>query len=206
MHKIHEKHKLTNEIILAWIHSINNKIYKETINKIRFPVKHNYCFRCVFFIYIPWFSMCDLFYFSFVWLHVYVFAIKSMVHRGSAFEPGASGLPYYCTPPVCVSDVIDALAVWRQNTKNRKLHLERKRKCKLCGGQTQDKSPTIFEGNPKKALRFLVVTETFIRKRWVWKGRFPNLVFKVEIVGGVGKILWDDKVSVSNFRFFPQIF
>ena len=37
---------------------------------------------------------------------------------GSAFEPGASGLPYYCTPPVCVPAVIGALAVWRQNTKN----------------------------------------------------------------------------------------
>jgi len=34
-----------------------------------------------------------------------------MVHCGSAFEPGASGLPYYGTPPV----VIGALAVWRQN-------------------------------------------------------------------------------------------
>ena len=28
-----------------------------------------------------------------------------------AFEPGDSGLPYYCTPPVCVPDVIGALAV-----------------------------------------------------------------------------------------------
>ena len=30
----------------------------------------------------------------------------------SAFEPGTSGLPYYCTPPVCVPDVLGALAVW----------------------------------------------------------------------------------------------
>jgi len=36
------------------------------------------------------------------------------------FEPGASGLPYYCTPPVCVPDVIGALAVWRQNIKKKK--------------------------------------------------------------------------------------
>jgi len=34
------------------------------------------------------------------------FAFKSMVYCGSAFEPGASGLPYYCTPPVCVPAVI----------------------------------------------------------------------------------------------------
>ena len=40
---------------------------------------------------------------------------------GSAFEPGASGLPYYCTPPVCVPAVLGALAVWRQNIKKLKI-------------------------------------------------------------------------------------
>ena len=40
---------------------------------------------------------------------------------GSAFEPGGSGLPYYCTPPVCVSAVLDALAVWRLQTKTKKI-------------------------------------------------------------------------------------
>jgi len=42
----------------------------------------------------------------------------SKVHCGSAFEPGASGLPYYCTPPVFVPDVIAPLAVWQHNNKN----------------------------------------------------------------------------------------
>jgi len=32
---------------------------------------------------------------------VYAYAFKSTVHGGSAFEPGASGLPYYCTS-ICV--------------------------------------------------------------------------------------------------------
>jgi len=45
---------------------------------------------------------------------------RSEVHCGSAFEPGGSGLPYYCTPPVCVPDVFGALAVWRL-LKNKKL-------------------------------------------------------------------------------------
>jgi len=44
----------------------------------------------------------------------------SRVHWGSAFEPGASGLPYYCIPPVCVPDVLGALAVWRQNMQTKK--------------------------------------------------------------------------------------
>jgi len=43
----------------------------------------------------------------------------SMVYCG-AFEPGASGLPYYCTPPVCVPAVLGALAVWRHNKQNKK--------------------------------------------------------------------------------------
>jgi len=37
-----------------------------------------------------------------------------------AFEPGASGFPYYCTPPECVPDVIGMLAVWRHNSKKTK--------------------------------------------------------------------------------------
>ena len=51
----------------------------------------------MFIIHVCRFMMCVLFCFSFIWLHVYVFAIKYMVHCWSAFEPGASGLPYYCT-------------------------------------------------------------------------------------------------------------
>ena len=59
------------------------------------------------------------FYLSFIWWNVYAFAILSMVHCGSAFEPGASGLPYYCTQPVCVPAVLGALAVWRPNNKKK---------------------------------------------------------------------------------------
>jgi len=63
------------------------------------------------------YGMCVLLYFSLVCLRVCAHAFtKFKVHCGSAFEPGASGLPYYCTPPVCVPDVIGALAVWRQTT------------------------------------------------------------------------------------------
>ena len=43
-----------------------------------------------------------------------------MVHCGSAFELGASGLPYHCAPLVCVPDVIAVLAVWRQNNQTKK--------------------------------------------------------------------------------------
>jgi len=37
--------------------------------------------------------------------------------RSIAGVPSSRSLPgpYYCTPPVCVPDVIGALAVWRQN-------------------------------------------------------------------------------------------
>ena len=48
----------------------------------------------------------------------YVF--KSKVHCGSALEPGTSVLPFYCTPPVCVPDVIGGLVVRRHNINNDK--------------------------------------------------------------------------------------
>ena len=59
-----------------------------------------------------------LFYFSFVCLHVCANAFKFKVHCGSAFEPGASGLPSYCTPTVCVPT--GGLIVWLHNNKKRK--------------------------------------------------------------------------------------
>jgi len=34
-----------------------------------------------------------------------------------SIRPGASGLPYYCPPLVCVHDAVGVLAVWRQNTQ-----------------------------------------------------------------------------------------
>ena len=55
----------------------------------------------VFFIHAPCFLMCILFYVSFIWIHVYAFALHFMVYCGSAFEPGSSGLSYYCTS-ICV--------------------------------------------------------------------------------------------------------
>jgi len=71
------------------------------INKYDYLLNINYCSTCVFFIYFPCFLMCILLYFSFIRLHVCAFVIRSKVHCGSAFEPGASGLPYYCTS-ICV--------------------------------------------------------------------------------------------------------
>ena len=56
---------------------------------------------CVLIHPCPCFLMCIPFYCTFIRLHVYAFAINSMVHCGSAFEPGASGIPYYCTS-ICV--------------------------------------------------------------------------------------------------------
>jgi len=47
---------------------------------------------------------------------------RSEVHCGSAFEPGGSGLPYYCTPPVCVPAVLGALGVWRLSKKKMRYH------------------------------------------------------------------------------------
>jgi len=66
-------------------------------------------------IYVVYLWMCVLFYFTFVYLHVCAYVLKFRDHCCSAFELGASGLPYYCTPPVCVPAVIGGQAVWWHN-------------------------------------------------------------------------------------------
>ena len=44
----------------------------------------------------------------------------SKVHCGSAFEPGASGFPYYCrAPPVCVPDMCSG-DFWKKNVFGRR--------------------------------------------------------------------------------------
>jgi len=85
------------------------KYVKKQINKYNYQSKMNIV--PVFFIHVQCFLMCILFYFSFIWLHVYALAFNFMVHCGSAFKLGTLGLPYHCTPPVCVPDVFGALAV-----------------------------------------------------------------------------------------------
>ena len=86
----------------------------KSIKKIQY--KFNGCFGYIFFgsIHVACLWIC-LFYSCFVCLHVCAYAFKSKNHCGSAFESGASGLPYYWTPPVRVPAVIGGLAVWRQN-------------------------------------------------------------------------------------------
>ena len=59
-------------------------------------------------------------YSSFLVVHVCVYSVQFKVHCRSALGPGAAGLAYYCTPPVTVPDVIDALAVWQHNNNNKK--------------------------------------------------------------------------------------
>ena len=63
--------------------------------------------------------MCVLFFFYVLCLHkcTYAFKFKVRVNCGSALGPGASGLPFHCTPPVTVPDVIGGPAVWRHNNK-----------------------------------------------------------------------------------------
>ena len=74
------------------------------------------------FIYVACLQMCVLFYFYFVCLRVCAYALKSKVCCGCALGPGASRLLYYCTPLVCVPDVIGALAVWRHDTHQKKIN------------------------------------------------------------------------------------
>jgi len=53
-------------------------------------------------------------------LHVCAYAYKSKGPLWECLRAERFWVPYCCTPPVCVP-VISALAVWRQNTKNKKV-------------------------------------------------------------------------------------
>jgi len=88
---------------------------------------------------------------------------------GSAFEAGASGLPYYCTPPVCVPDVLGALGVWRQNNK--------KKSCCKCRSICVDSNPKkkkVFQGTFPAGSMF---RETVCASALVWSlpgGELPS--------------------------------
>jgi len=71
-----------------------------------------------FLLNSPCFLMGMMFYILLIWIHVYAFAIHFMFHCGSAFEPGASGLPNYCTS-ICFPDVIGAFQKQKQKKLNR---------------------------------------------------------------------------------------
>ena len=66
----------------------------------------------------PCFLICYLFYVSFICIRVYAFAIHFMVNCGSAFEPGTSGLPYYCTS-ICVRSWFDRRATCVDSKKEK---------------------------------------------------------------------------------------
>jgi len=91
-------------------------IKKKLINKSKYKINH--CSGRVMFIHVVWLWMCVLFYFSLVCLHVCAYAFKFKVHCGSSFEPGASRLPYYFTPPVCVPAVIGGPGAAEQQKKS----------------------------------------------------------------------------------------
>jgi len=70
--------------------------------------------------------MCVLFYSSFVCISAYanvyfqtIFnqhsCVRGPLRECRSIRSGASGLPYYCAPLVCVSEVIELLAVCQHN-------------------------------------------------------------------------------------------
>ena len=70
--------------------------------------------------------MCVLFHFSFVCTSAYAnvyfktafnqhSCVRGPLRECRSIRSGASGLSYYCAPLVCISAVIDSLAVWRHN-------------------------------------------------------------------------------------------
>ena len=65
--------------------------------------------------------LCVVLYFLFVYTCVCVFLhIQCPLQECRSIRSGTSGLPYYCAPLVCVSAVVQLLAVWRHNKSKTK--------------------------------------------------------------------------------------
>jgi len=99
---------------------------------------------------------------------VCAYDFKFKVHCGSAFEPGASGIPYYYTTPVTVPDVIGARAMWRQNTKKNQKNAQ---------GQTENKYYYYSQSlgmiklcqRSKLKARISLFTETWQKRRLIFE-------------------------------------
>ena len=48
--------------------------------------------------------------------------VRGPLRECRSIRSGASGLPYYCAPRVCASDVLELLAVWRHYKPKTKNH------------------------------------------------------------------------------------
>ena len=91
--------------------------------------------------------MCVLFYLSFVCISAYanvyfkttiikqnikiILLVRGPLRKCRSIRSGASGLPYYCAPLVCISVVFELLAVWRHNKPKTKKPVKFQ-KCHKC--------------------------------------------------------------------------
>jgi len=98
------------------------KYVHKQINKYDCLSKIHYCTHWHINLLKLLLCLCVWFYSSFLYTCVCVFLhIQSPSRECRSIRSGASGLPYYCAPLVCVSEVMELLAVWRHNkpkTKN----------------------------------------------------------------------------------------
>ena len=135
--------------------------------------------------------MCVLFYFYFVCLYFCEYAFNSKVHCGSALRPGASGLPYYCTPLVCVPGVIGTLAVWREKSQKNKIQ-----------------SPLDFDWQSRMKLGDSAVATVMWMNLIVTKVNFVTYHIKYIVTGrGSGNIWgrtgWGGMSAISNRMCVP---
>jgi len=100
----------------------NNQTYAQTNKLIRLFVKNLLLYTMTLNSSEFQLWLYVLFYSSFVYTCVCVsLHIQSPLRECRSIRSGASGLPYYCAPLVCISDVMELLVVRRHNkpkTKN----------------------------------------------------------------------------------------
>ena len=96
----------------------------------------------------------------------------SKVHCGSALGPGASVLPYYCAPFVCVLNGLGELAVWRLT------HKQTNKRCKV-----RVNLPTLCVGKARRGfqqvcililMKFKNLVQNLVQHLMCYVGRRPT--------------------------------
>jgi len=105
-----------NHMIIIRNHDKHNEIYNRSSTAIRYNATliSSSCMCCSYMLRVCGCVFCLFLFCLYICVRVYL-QIKGPLRECRSIRPGASRLPYYCTPLVCVPEVIGLLAVWRHN-------------------------------------------------------------------------------------------
>jgi len=103
-------------MILLRIQNRHNEIYNYNSKTIRYNATliPSSCMCCSYMLCVCGCVFCLFLFCLYICVCIHL-QIQGPLRECRSIRPGASGLPYYCAPLVCVPDLIGLLPVWRHN-------------------------------------------------------------------------------------------